>query len=493
MAKEGRSSFLTHAATYAVGNVARRVVGFAMLPIYTRFLSPADYGVLGLLAFALAFVEPLFGAKLVMALPKFYFELREGRDKRAVIWAALSLTGLASALSVIGIIVFRGIGSEILFGDRKYSLALAIFSVTLWSRSLEDTGMMYLRMHERSRLFLTISMIKLVVQVGLNLLLVVYLEKGVVGAVLSGAVSSVLIGVALTGYVARREAPTFDWKIARSMLQFSWPLWVSGLAGLYVGASGGIYLRVFGSLGDVGRLELALRFASVVGLLIWTPFSQQWAPLSYKYFQEPNGKEKFQVAFIGIASLMFIGGVGVSIFARPVINLMATTSFRAAASAVPILILGLILNQLRSFFNFSFLATGHTKASSICQYVMAVAITISYINLVPAYGLEGAAIAQGIAFLVGFAYAGFLSRRYYDPGLRVAPLAVFMLVGTVAYICSNVLVRGEPPPLDFALRSVIFIAASGMIALVGMRAIKSINVSVLDALPWPLSKFLRTA
>ncbi len=494
MAKESRLSSIGHVRNYAVGNIVRRVVGFAMLPIYTRFLTPADYGVIGLLAFALAFIEPLFGAKLVTALPKFYFEVASERDKRAVIWAALSVTGVASAVSVVGVIFARGIGSEILFGDRRYSLALAIFSVTLLSRALEDTGMMYLRMHERSRLFLAISMIKLVVQVALNVLLVVYLHKGVVGAVLSGAISSVLIGVALTGYVSHRELPAFDWKIAGRMLQFSWPLWVSGLAGLYVGFAGGIYLRIFGTLGDVGRLGLALKFASIAGMLIWIPFSQHWEPMFYRYYREDKGKEKLQIAFIGVSALLFVTGVGVSIFATPVIDLMSTSSFHAAAAVVPILTLGLIVNQLRGFFSFSFLATGHTKLSSILQYITAAVLSVSYVALIPRYGLAGAATAQCGAFVFAFVFSRVLSRQYYDAGLRIRSLIIFAAIGVVACASSNVLAGQEiATTASVILRAVIFLVASLLIAVTGIRSIKSVDESVFDALPRPLRKFASMA
>ena len=72
--------------TYATANIARRAVGFLMLPIYTRYLTPADYGVVGLLTFALALFEPIFGARLARAIPKFYLEVTDARSKRAVIW-----------------------------------------------------------------------------------------------------------------------------------------------------------------------------------------------------------------------------------------------------------------------------------------------------------------------------------------------------------------------------------------------------------------------
>lgn len=476
-----------------MGNIARHLVGFAMLPIYTRFLSPADYGVIALLTFALALFEPVFGARLSMALPKFYFEMPSKRAQRAVIWTALSLTGLVSAVSVAGLVILRQVGSGILFGNQKYALAFGIFAVNLLTRPLEDTGMMYLRIHERSRLFLTVSMIKLAVQVALNVLLVVYLETGVVGAVLSGVISSVVIGGGMTAYVFVHEAPAFDFKIMRRMLSFSWPLWISGFGSLYVGSSGGMFLRMLGSLSDVGRLELALKFATAVSVLIWSPFLQQWTPMSYRIYREGNGTQRFQMAFIAMSAAMFIGGLGVCLFAKPVIALMAAKPFYAAASAVPLLTLGFIFNELRSFFNFSFLVTDNTKISSLCQYVMAAAITIAYLLLIPKFGLIGAAEAQCIAFAVGFIFSRILSRRYFDPGFRLRPVVRIAFVSVLAYAFSVVLLRGEGFLIDLIARMAIFAMGGVLIAFIGVRAIAALDASVLTRLPWPLAMLSRLA
>ena len=356
-------SFAGHAATYAIGNIVAKVVGFAMLPIYTRFLSPADYGVIGLLIFALAVFEPLLGARLGWAIPKFYFDAPDSRGRRTVIWGALILTGAASAVSLALLVLLRGVGAEMLFGSRKYATDLGLFAVTLLSQPIEQSGMTYLRLRERSRLFLGFSMFKLLVQLVLNVLFVVYWRDGVLGVVLSTVISSVLFSIGTTTYVAAHEAPAFDWQVTRRMVQFCWPMWLSALAGLYIGSSSAIYLRVFHTLSDVGRLSLAQKFAAVVGILIWSPFFAHWEPMSYQYHREKDGRRKFQVAFIAISALMFVGGLGVSIFSEPAIKLMAAKSFDAAAAIVPIVTFGLVLNSLRQFFNFSFLVTGEYQDS----------------------------------------------------------------------------------------------------------------------------------
>jgi O-antigen/teichoic acid export membrane protein len=486
-------SFVSHAATYAIGNVARRFIGFAMLPIYTRFLTPTDYGAVGLLTFALSLFETLLGARVGAAIPRFFAAAEDSRGRRNVIWGALLLASGASAVSVVLLILFRGIGSQLLFGNRIYSLAFAWFSINLVSQPVEQTGMTYLRLKERSGLFFWFSMGKLALQVCLNLLLVVYWREGVLGVVLSGIISSVLLGLVTTAYIAVHEAPAFDWSTTRRMIRFCWPLWMSGLAGLYIGSSGSLFLRMFGTLSQVGLLSLALRFATVVVMMVWGPFYAHWEPMSFQYHKEEadGGRRKFQVAFIVISVLMFAGGLGISIFATPVIRVMAAKSFSAAAAAVPILTLGFILNSIRQFSNFSFFVTDNTRIYSFCQYGTALVVSVACLLLVPKFGFVGAALAQAIAFIANFIYVHYVSRRYFDAGLGLKPVAGFAAISIAAYLVSNAIVPPGGLIVDLLIKSLVTLVGIALIAWVGIRSILAVEGGALTKLPWPLDKLGR--
>ena len=484
-------SFLSHTATYAVGNIVRRMVGFAMLPIYTRFLTPADYGVVGLLTFALALFEPILGARLGAAIPKFYYDAEDDRARRSVIWGGLAFTGGVSAVSLVFLVMFRESGSELLFGTQRYAFAMGLFFVALLSQPVEQTGMMYMRMKERSGLFLTLSLMKLLLQLGLNLALVVYWRLGVLGVVVSTVTSSMVLGIAVTSYVAFRERPAFDWGITRKMIQFCWPLWMSGLAGLYIGSSGGVYLRVFDTLSDVGRLELALRFAAVVVMLIWNPFYQHWEPMSFKYYREGDGRWRFQAAFIAMAAVLFSGGIGIALLGGPVIQIMASKPFHSAGSVVPILTLGFVLNSLRSFFSFGFMATGNTRIHTVCQYVTALVITGAYVILVPRFGLMGAAFAQCAAFAVGFVFVWSLSRRYFDPGFNITVIGIYTGIGLLAYVLAAHVVSVTTVGTEVVVRSVVVICATALIAIIALREAKLADGIIGENLPWPLNRIQR--
>jgi O-antigen/teichoic acid export membrane protein len=87
-----------HSTIYAIGNILRQIASFIMLPIYTHFLSPADYGVVGLLTFAMSIAEAFFGARLGEAMPKYYFQEGTPRRKNAVISTAFIITAASSAV-----------------------------------------------------------------------------------------------------------------------------------------------------------------------------------------------------------------------------------------------------------------------------------------------------------------------------------------------------------------------------------------------------------
>ena len=102
---------------YGVGVILSRAVGFLMLPVYTRFLSPGDYGVLTLLQMTTDVTAILLSAGTTAGVLRFYFKATTDRGRHAVIDTALTLlavlNGIGAALLVVGAptiaaVVFKG-------------------------------------------------------------------------------------------------------------------------------------------------------------------------------------------------------------------------------------------------------------------------------------------------------------------------------------------------------------------------------------------------
>jgi O-antigen/teichoic acid export membrane protein len=318
---------------------------------------------------------------------------------------------------------------------------------------------------------------------------------GIVGVALSSVGSSVIVAAALTVYVVLKTGVRYDKALAYKMLAFSWPMWFAGLAGLYIGSANRYYMRIFSSIGDIGLYALAERFAAIMLTLIWQPFSQYWMVESFKYHQDGN-KKAFNAVFRILCASLFITGLGISVFARPVIHVMATKAFQPAATAVPLLVLGAIFASLANFASFSFLVTEKTRLLSAYSYITAAVVSLLYIVLIPPLGYVGAAIAmaaaQGIQLLIIHVHG----HRRFDMGISLT--FVFFLWGatTVAYLVANFSMQNFGVILDIAARSVCWLSATLLIAYWILRD-EDMRLHALEVMPAPLrpffSRFIRNA
>src|SRR5512147_2896613 len=93
-----------HTLVYAAGILLAKAVSFAMLPIYTRFLTPSDYGVMELIEMTLDVVAILAGARVAVGIFRYYHKASSDEERDAVISTALMV--LAASYTLVGILTF---------------------------------------------------------------------------------------------------------------------------------------------------------------------------------------------------------------------------------------------------------------------------------------------------------------------------------------------------------------------------------------------------
>lgn len=428
---------LKHSSIYAFGNLSRQLVGFLMLPVYTRYLSPADYGVVGLLIFMVTLIELVFGARLFHAVPKYYYEQENKRSGYDVISTALIITSSISTLAVVGVIAFRNPISQLIFGTADHGLVVGIFSILILTQALENYGLGYVRIQQRPWLFVAAGGFKLIMQLGFNVLLVVVMKKGVLGVALASAISAVVFAAAITVYVIWHTGVAFRQEMAKKLILFSWPLWLSGLAALYIGSSNRYYLRLFGSLDEVGLFELATKFGSMIAILVWMPFSMYWQTVRFELYKQPDPIPLYQNVFKFVTALLMLAGLGIALFSGPAIRIMATEEFHIAAKAVPWLMLSSVFQCLVFFVNFSFLAKEKTGWISSITYLSAFASTAFYLVLIPHLGFVGAAQGLMLAHAFQFVVSHYGAKRHYDMKLSLRGLTLQIIVVGICVVMAD--------------------------------------------------------
>jgi O-antigen/teichoic acid export membrane protein len=86
---EDLKSILKHTSIYSLGNILQKMIGFVMIPVYTRFLSPADYGVLELLTLVTIVLAMVLSFRLESAMVRYYAEYPDVRERHKLVSTVL--------------------------------------------------------------------------------------------------------------------------------------------------------------------------------------------------------------------------------------------------------------------------------------------------------------------------------------------------------------------------------------------------------------------
>jgi O-antigen/teichoic acid export membrane protein len=93
-------NLLKHSSVYGFANLLQKGIGFIMIPLYTYYLSPTDYGVLELMDLTINVISMLIGMGLGSAIIRFYHHYERPEDKVEVFTTAFIFIGISCLIAV---------------------------------------------------------------------------------------------------------------------------------------------------------------------------------------------------------------------------------------------------------------------------------------------------------------------------------------------------------------------------------------------------------
>ncbi len=421
---------------YTSGAIISQISAFLMLPIYTQYLTPEEYGVIGLLVLVLSVYELFLGARFGVALPKFYYDGKDLKEKNHTIATALVFT---VGVSVLGSILFA-LSSPLLvssvFERPDLHQVIQIYAITLVTASMEAYGLVYLRLRDKPHYFFALSMLKMLLQISLNLTFLIVFELGLEGVIYSSIISSVILASICAIYIAKNAGITFEKEIAKRLWVFTWPLWLSGMGTLYITFSTNFLIKYFASLTDVGLYQFALKFSTLIAILFWTPFNQWWQVQRFKIANEANEpKEQFYAAFFLVSAVLSLAVLGISLFSDIVMQLIVGEEFHRAIQYIPILCVIMMGSKVLLLVQFPLLKTGNTKVYPKITFFNAIGVTICVSVGTIHYGLKGAVYGILLCQVVEFCFTYLIGKSKYDLGVSVHQ---FFMTVAIAFLLSQI-------------------------------------------------------
>ncbi|MGS2724299.1 lipopolysaccharide biosynthesis protein [Porticoccus sp. GXU_MW_L64] len=430
---------LNQTAIYSVATIFQHATSIIMLPIYTRYLTPEDYGIADLLSMSVEMVGLVVGVVGSEAVFRFYSECKEESDKRKVIFT-IFLTALFVNLLGYSFIVFtRDYSATYLFENVDVSdgaVLILLYGATMVFQTMSAIPMAYIRAQQKPTLFVLLSILRLVLAVICNLYFVVYKELHITGVVYAVFSFTFVHSLILALYLLFKTKIKFSFEISKKSMSFSWPLMFSSIALFLTTYGDRLFIKHYISISEVGLYSLAYKFGFILVSFAWTPFAQMWDSKRYEIVQKPDAVEKFRSVFRMTQAFVIFCALGLSIFSQDILRVMADPLFHKAYLITGIIVFAYVFHIWSYFCMFGILYSKKTIWKARIDWIAFPATILLYYFLVPDYGAMGAAWATIISMGLRFFALNWISTKLYNMKLQWGRIGSSVTVALILYIFS---------------------------------------------------------
>ncbi len=402
-----------HSSIYAIGGIVNRAGAFLLLPLYTSYLTPAEYGTLELVYGVTALVSSLLGVGLAHATLRFYFEFQEELERKLLVSTTLVGSGLIACTGVALLWFTTPILSGILLGSRQEASLLQLGLLILILQLSTEIGLAYFRAREYSTRFVVASFLRLLLQVGCNFYSVAILGWGVWGILLGNLMSVGISWGYVVGTTVYECGLRFHQTKFRQVLTYSFPFLLSTIVGVAVLYSDRFLLKALYGLEAVGLYALALKFVELGHVLVLEPFKNSYGSFRFSIMNNENVKELQAKIVIYMAATVGLLALGISAFSPGVLRMLTTPEYWPAEHLIPILAAGLLVSSLGYPFQTGILYMKKTKYMFYVTVIGGLVKILLSIAMIPRLGAMGAGLAFLLAEVVSVSCMLFYSQQLF--------------------------------------------------------------------------------
>lgn len=419
---------------YGFGSVLGRSITFLLLPLYTRFLTPADYGIVAVSGTITAVLGIILPLGLHGAVAKYYFadtdELKRRRTNGAI---ALTIAVAAFSMTVVldrfGGGMFTWLVPQVPF--RPY-VRLAIWTAFFSTFSLVPLTLLQVR--ERSVSYVAATLGSAVATAALIVYFVVIRHDGARGYLLAVCIATGTAAVIYAVVMARSLRFAIDRRVIWLALAFSLPLVPHGLAGWVLDVSDRVLLERFVPAAAIGLYALGFQFGAITNTVAGS-MNSAWVPFVYRRVSESGEDAPASLARLATVFAVVILGVGLALalLGQDVVLLLMAPAYRGAAVIVPWIVCGYV------FAGMYFVPANFLFVAERTSLIPMVTITAGALNvglnlwLMPRYGVMAAAWTTLISYAATLVLAWGAAQKVYRVPYEYDRLARAGLVAGILY------------------------------------------------------------
>lgn len=427
------NSLFKMSIAYVIATVIVKAINFMTTPIFTRLMSPKDYGVVSnftvwgqLLA---VFICGQVASGIVVAK---YNNIAKGRFEKYMASIIRCAVLIGSCVSIV--VIFIGFHCQILNSLKKeHFLFLCIYAFGI---SMGDLFSNYCIATDNVRGKVTYAIVSSLLNVILGIVCVYLFEVSSWGRIVAYGITYALIAVVVLSYFFKKPVDTKEniFKDMKFALAFGLPLVPHLIANLINGNIDRVFITEYLSEADAGIYSVAYSIG-IIAFVIADACNDAWIPWFAKKNTEKDYRaisDAIQIYTVTMAMCFF----GVIMLAPEIMSIMASKAYWGGINSVRYIALGI-------FFMFMYrFAVNYEQLNGKSIYVAPATVCAALINIglnilfIPIMGIEGAALATTISYFGLWLFHEIVARKiikgyevkikYYMSACAIMLIAFFL-------------------------------------------------------------------
>ena len=436
---------------YGLGSMLPRFLNFLLVRLHTDVFLPEEYGIISKI---LAYVA-VFNVVFTFGMETAYFRYAtkvDANEKRIFDIAQTVVILISLLISICLILTAKPIAGALDIPGNE--ILIIWFVIIMFIDAVVAIPFARLRLQKRPLLFAVGKIINVILLVGLNIYFLQYAYNPSVGigyVVLANLIANAFFLLFFFKTLLAWR-PAFDKAISPVMLQYAYPIMITGLAGVtsdtfsrqtldwwlpadfYPGQSPKYALGIFSACFKLGVLmSLAIQaFRYAAEPFFFSNASDKQSPALFA---------KVNHYFVIVCCLLLLGvGINLDILKY----FLGDSKYWEGLPIVPILLLGYLFNGVYYNLTVWFKITDRTYFATIITIVGALITIAGNYVLIPIAGYMGSSVATLLCYFSMAALCYFLGQKYYPIPYNVPKsLAYILLTTALLYGVNSIVIENQ--------------------------------------------------
>lgn len=403
-------NILKNSALYSFTTLLQKGAAFFLLPLYTAFLTPEDYGIVSVVTSVSTFMAVLIMMALNGAATRFHYRNTD-ENYRKVLWGTISTIVIISSLGWGAVFfTFHKYLVDPFIGEVEFYPYVVIGLTNTIITPLYLLFQSSLQARQQALHYSINTLSNFLVQVGLAIVFIAVFKMGALGMLLANVITALIFFVYVLIMYIPKIKMGIDRKVAKDAFAYSLPLLPHQISLWSAGTIDRLFLNGYKGKAVTGIYSVGQQFGNVIGTIAHS-VNQAFVPWFYQMVETgEEGCRKIEkmglFAVIGYSLIAF----AISLFAPEILRVMVSEKFRDAWQIMPFLNFAFVFHGVYFFFiNILFLEnTGQVFLVTLSAMVVDVILNIL---LVPVWGVWGCSVAFFVTYFSRALFALILSRR----------------------------------------------------------------------------------